>query len=119
MNGSRSANNNELRYRGFSVDAGEINVSEKTNRLDVNGKSIYAQKSLEVDFIATLGSQKFYIQSALAINSAEKENQEKKSLLHIDDSFKKIIVTKNSLKPSVDENGILTVDLFDFLMRKF
>lgn len=110
---------NELRYRGFSVDVGEINVSEKTNRLDVNGKSIYAQKSLEVDFIATLGSQKFYIQSALTINSAEKENQEKKSLLHIDDSFKKIIVTKNSLKPSVDENGILTVDLFDFLMRKF
>lgn len=107
---------NELRYRGFSVDFGEVNVSEKTDRVDVNGKSIYAQKSLEVDFIATLGSQKYYIQSALSMNSKEKNFQEKKSLCHIDDSFKKIIVTKNTLKPTVDENGISTVDLFDFLL---
>lgn len=109
---------NELRYRGFSVDFGEVNVSEKTDRVDVNGKSIYAQKSLEVDFIATLGSQKYYIQSALAMNSEEKKDQEKKSLRNIDDSFKKIIVTKNGLKPTVDENGIITIDLFDFLLTE-
>lgn len=106
---------NELRYRGFSVDVGEVNVSEKTDRIDSKGKSIYVQKSLEVDFIASLGSQKIYVQSALNMDSPEKQIQEKRSLNHIDDSFKKIIVTKNGLKPGVDENGIITLDLFDFL----
>lgn len=108
---------NELRYRGFNVDIGELTISEKSDRLDVNGKNIYVQKSLEVDFIATKGSQKFYIQSALSMNSEEKQIQEKKSLFYIDDSFKKLVITRNRLAPSVDENGIITVDLFDFLMN--
>lgn len=107
---------NELRYRGFSVDVGEINISEKTNRVDVNGKNIYVQKALEVDFIALKGGQKFYIQSALSMESPEKQIQEKRSLYYIDDSFRKIVVAKTGLNPSYDEEGVMTVDLFDFLM---
>ena len=108
---------NELRYRGFLVDVGEVNINEKTERIDANGKNIYAQKQLEVDFIANSGNQKFYIQSALGMDSAEKELQEKKSLYNIGDSFKKIVITKNNLKSSVDEKGVVTVDLFDFLLN--
>lgn len=108
---------NELRYRGFLVDVGEVNINEKTERIDANGKNIYAQKQLEVDFIANSGNQKFYIQSALGMDSAEKELQEKKSLYNIGDSFKKIVITKNNLKSFVDEKGVVTVDLFDFLLK--
>ena len=109
---------NELRYRGFNVDIGEINISEKTDRKDINGKNIYAQKSLEVDFIATLGNRKYYIQSALSLESSEKRLQEVKSLYYIDDSFKKIIVTKNGLNTSVDEKGVVIIDLFEFLLNQ-
>ncbi len=109
---------NELRYRGFNVDIGEINISEKTDRKDINGKNIYAQKSLEVDFIATLGNRKYYIQSALSLESSEKRLQEAKSLYYIDDSFKKIIVTKNGLNTSVDEKGVVIIDLFEFLLNQ-
>ncbi len=107
---------NELRYRGFNVDVGEVDVSEKTDRLDVNGKPIYARKSLEVDFVASKGNQKFYIQSALSMETQEKQKQEKRSLFSIDDSFKKIIVAKTGLNPMYDENGVMTIDLFDFLL---
>lgn len=107
---------NELRYRGFNVDVGEVTINEKTNRIDVNGKPIYAKKSLEVDFVATKGNQKFYIQSALSMESEEKHIQEKRSLYYIDDSFKKIVVAKTGLNRTYDENGVLTIDLFDFLL---
>ena len=107
---------NELRYRGFNVDVGEVTINEKTNRIDVNGKPIYAKKSLEVDFVATKGNQKFYIQSALSMESEEKQIQEKRSLYYIDDSFKKIVVAKTGLNRTYDENGVLTIDLFDFLL---
>ena len=107
---------NELRYRGFSVDVGTIEVSEKTGRIDVNGKAIYAPKELEVDFVASKGGQKYYIQSALSMDRPEKEAQEKKSLYYIDDSFQKIVITKNGLNPRTDEKGIVVMDLFDFLM---
>lgn len=107
---------NELRYRGFNVDVGEVTINEKTDRIDVNGKPIYAKKALEVDFIATKGDQKFYIQSALSMESEEKQMQEKKSLYYIDDSFKKIVVAKTGLNPTYDDEGVLTIDLFDFLL---
>lgn len=107
---------NELRYRGFNVDVGEVNVSEKTERTDVNGKNIYEQKKLEVDFVATKGNEKYYIQSALSMSDPEKQLQEKRSLYYIDDSFKKIVVSRTGLKPSFDDKGILVVDLFDFLL---
>lgn len=106
---------NELRYRGFNVDVGEMDVSEDTGRKDKNGHAIYASKSLEVDFIATMGSRKYYVQSALSIDSPEKKAQERKSLYYIDDSFRKIIVTRNGLKVTRDEKGITIIDLFDFL----
>ena len=109
---------NELCYRGFNVDVGEMNISEDTGRKDKNGHSIYAPKSLEVDFIATLGSRKYYVQSALSIVSPEKQKQEKRSLYSIDDSFKKIVITRNGLKVIRDEKGIITMDLFDFLMNE-
>ena len=109
---------NELRYRGFNVDVGEVNISEKTERIDVNGKPIYAQKALEVDFVATKGNQKFYLQSALSMAETTKQDQEKKSLRNIDDSFKKIVVAKTGLDPIYDDDGILTIDLFDFLLDK-
>ncbi len=107
---------NELRYRGFNVDVGEVTINEKTDRIDVNGKPIYAKKALEVDFIATKGNLKFYIQSALSMESEEKQMQEKKSLYYIDDSFKKIVVAKTGLNPTYDDEGVLTIDLFDFLL---
>lgn len=107
---------NELRYRGFNVDIGEIRVSEKSDRVDVNGKNIYVQKALEVDFVATKGNQKFYIQSALSMESQEKQAQEKRSFYYIDDSFKKIVVAKTGLNPTYDEAGVMTIDLFDFLL---
>lgn len=109
---------NELRYRGFNVDVGEVTVSEKTDRVDVNGKHIYVQKALEVDFVATKGNQKFYIQSALSMESAEKQAQEKRSLYYIDDSFKKVVVAKTGLNPAYDDKGVLVIDLFDFLLGK-
>ena len=109
---------NELRYRGFNVDVGEVTINEKTDRIDVNGKPIYAKKALEVDFIATKGNQKFYIQSALSMESEEKQTQEKKSLYYIDDSFKKIVVAKTNLNPTYDDDGVLTIDLFDFLLNE-
>ena len=109
---------NELRYRGFNVDVGEVNVSEKTERTDVNGKNIYEQKKLEVDFIASKGNEKYYIQSALSMSDPEKQLQEKRSLYYIDDSFKKIVVSRTGLKPSFDDKGILVVDLFDFLLNE-
>ena len=109
---------NELRFRGFNVDVGELSVSDKTDRTDKNGKPIYVQKSLEVDFVASKGSQKFYIQSALSMESLEKQTQEKRNLHNIGDSFKKIVVTKNDLNPTYDDEGVMTVDLFDFLLNK-
>lgn len=109
---------NELRYRGFLVDAGELSVNEKTDRIDANGKHIYEKKQLEVDFIATLGSEKIYVQSALSMDSEEKNMQEKRPLYNINDSFKKIIITKNSLNQIQDEKGVIIIDLFGFLMQK-
>lgn len=76
----------------------------------------WQRKQLEVDFVINEGSQKYYIQSALAMPDEEKRKQEMASLLRIGDSFKKIIIVKDYIKPWTDENGILTMGLMDFLM---
>lgn len=76
----------------------------------------WQRKQLEVDFVVNEGSQKYYIQSALAMQDEEKRKQEIASLLRIGDSFKKIIIVKDDIKPWTDENGILTMGLMDFLM---
>lgn len=100
---------NELRYRGFNVDVG---VVEK-RIIDSEGKS--RRNHYEIDFVATKGSRKYYIQSAFEMNSVEKETQEKFSLRNTDDSFKKIVIVKDIIKPQHDEDGITTIGLFDFL----
>jgi predicted AAA+ superfamily ATPase len=101
---------NELRYRGYKVDVG---IVEK-RILDNEGK--FRRNTYEVDFIATLGSRKYYIQSALDMASQEKEEQEF-SLRNIDDSFKKIVVVKDIIKVHRDEDGIVTIGLLDFLQN--
>ena len=101
---------NELRFRGYMVDVGTVIKRE----YGPNDKDL--KKQLEVDFIANLGSKKYYVQSAYSIPSNEKLEQEKASLINIDDSFKKIIVVKDRIKPALDEHGILTINLFDFLL---
>lgn len=103
---------NELRHRGYMVDVGVVMTREK----DKNDKDVRKQR--EVDFIANLGTKRYYIQSAYSLPSAEKAEQEKKSLLNIDDSFKKIIIVKDRVKAFVDDNGIVTINLFDFLLNK-
>lgn len=103
---------NELRYRGYMVDVGVVMTREK----DKNEKDVRNKR--EVDFIANLGTKRYYIQSAYSLPSVEKTEQEKASLLNIDDSFKKIIIVKDRVKAFLDDNGIVTMNLFDFLLNK-
>ncbi len=102
---------NELRVRGFNIDVGVVEVREQQE-----GKSL--KKKLEVDFIAQRGNEKYYIQSAYEMSTSEKRNQEEKSLLNISDSFKKVIIVKNTMMPKRDEFGVITIGLFDFLLGK-
>lgn len=106
---------NELRYRGFNVDVGVVEIRESETK---NDKRIFKRNQTEVDFIATLGSRKYYIQSALHMDTQEKIEQETKSLKNIDDSFKKIIVIKDDIKPRQDENGFMIMNIFDFLLNE-
>ena len=101
---------NELRRRGCKVDVGMV----EQRSIDTGGN--WQRKQLEVDFVVNEGSQRYYIQSALALPDEEKRKQEMASLLRINDSFKKIIIVKDDIKPWTDENGILTIGLIDFLM---
>lgn len=96
---------NELRSRGYSVDVG---VVEKRTT-DETGKSV--RKQLEIDFVANLGSKRYYIQSAFSIPTEEKELQEKASLVNVNDSFKKIIIVKDVVNVTRDEDGITTMSI--------
>lgn len=102
---------NELRVRGFNVDVGM--VEHRTT--DSEGNTVRHQ--YEVDFVANKGAQRFYIQSAFMMPTDAKERQESASLNNIGDSFKKIIIVKDIIKPKIDGNGIVTVGLFDFLLN--
>ena len=102
---------NELLARGFNVDVGIVTVSQK----DKNGSLV--RKQLEVDFVCNKGSKRYYIQSAFAIPDSEKMQQESNSLLRIDDSFKKIIVVKDTPAPSYTDDGILVISVYDFLLN--
>ena len=101
---------NELRMRGFQVDVG---VVQKRSR---NEEGVQEKKQLEIDFVANLGSRRYYIQSAFSIPDKEKEEQEKASLLNVNDSFKKIVIVKDVVKVKHDENGITTMSIYDFLL---
>ena len=103
---------NELRYRGFNVDVGVVEKRETSE----DGKHI--RKTLEIDFVANLGSQRYYIQSAFSMPTPEKQAQEKASLLNIGDSFKKIIIVKDIVNVTRDENGIVTMNIYDFLLNE-
>lgn len=101
---------NELRMRGYSVDVGVVPIAEK----DAEGKVI--RKQLEVDFVCNMGSLRYYIQSAFSLPDEAKRTQEIRPFRKIDDSFKKIIITKDIVSPYYDEYGILTVNVYDFLL---
>ena len=103
---------NELRIRGFTVDVGLVEVREMRN-----GKMEYIQ--YEVDFIATNGTDKYYVQSAFAMDSEEKRHQELNSLQKIDDNFKKIVIVGNDIAEYTNEKGIRFMGLFQFLLSGF
>ena len=101
---------NELRLRGYQVDVGSVAQRAR------NDNGVRQLKRLEVDFVANLGSKRYYIQSAYAIPDEEKRRPEKASLLALRDSFKKIIVVNGFVPVWRDDDGILTAPLLDFLL---
>ena len=101
---------NDLIRRGFDVDVGVV----EQNVRDESGKNV--RKQLEVDFVVNRGDERYYIQSALSIDDPEKKEQEIASLIRIPDSFKKIVVVKDYVKPWRDDNGIQYVGIEDFLL---
>lgn len=101
----------ELRMRGFRVDVGMVQKRER----DPNG--VMTKKQLEVDFVASLGSKKYYIQSAYILPDAEKMKQEKASLISIKDSFKKVIIVKDVINVKHDEDGVEYINIYDFLLQ--
>lgn len=103
---------NELRMRGYSVDVGNLSITEA----DKTGKLV--KKHLEVDFICNKGSKKYYIQSAYMLGTVEKMEQEIRPFLKINDSFKKIVITSNTPKPFYTDDGILMMNVYDFLLKK-
>ena len=103
---------NELRSRGYSVDVG---VVEKRG---VNREGKTERTYLEIDFIANLGSKRYYIQSAFSMPTEEKRMQERASLINVNDSFKKIILVKDVMNVTRDEYGITTMSIYDFLLKE-
>lgn len=102
---------NELKVRGYNVDVGVVVMNE----VDKNGKKI--RKQLEVDFVCNKGSKRFYIQSAYALSDKEKMEQEQRSLVNTGDGFKKIIITKDAVAPLYNDEGILVMSVYDFLLN--
>ena len=95
----------ELKKRGYNVDVGSVPIREGNT-----------QKQLQIDFIANKGNNKIYIQSALEMKSTEKIKQEQKSLINVNDFFKKIIIVGNDVKRSRYDNGIILMSIYDFLL---
>lgn len=102
---------NELRMRGFHVDVGVVPIAEK----DKEGK--VTRRQLEVDFVCNLGSSRYYIQSAYSLPDEDKRGQEIRPFRKIDDSFKKMVITRDFVQPFYDEYGILTINIYDFLLE--
>ena len=102
---------NELRARGFRVDVGIVDVRRH------GCGNTFERTRLEVDFVANLGSKRYYIQSALTIPDAEKMQQETRSLLSINDNFRKVVIVRNNIKAWHTDDGILVLGLFDFLLN--
>ncbi len=102
---------NELRRRGYQVDVGVVPVAERSEDGSVR------RRQLEVDFVCNLGGSRYYIQSAFSIPDEEKRRQETSSLRKIDAGFKKIIITHDVLPAQYDDHGILTINIYDFLLQ--
>ena len=103
---------NELKIRGFDVDIGIVEHNTK----NAEGKS--QRNYLEIDFVANMGNKRFYIQSALNIDTEEKHLQEINSLIRVNDSFKKIVVVKDNIESWQDEQGIHFIGVEQFLLEK-
>ncbi len=101
---------NELIARGFSVDVGVVEI------VSVGEDGKRRQKQCEIDFVINKGMRRYYIQSALALNTNDKEKTELRPFLETKDFFKKIIVTKSYMKPWIDDNGIYHMGLYNFLL---
>ena len=102
---------NELKIIGFNVDVGVVDY-----RKDIDGKSVRVQA--EVDFVCNKADRRYYIQSAFSIPDREKMLQEQNSLTRINDSFKKIIIVKDAIKTHYNEDGVLILNMFDFLLEE-
>ncbi len=102
---------NELKIMGFNLDVGVVEYSKA-----VDGKSVRVQA--EVDFVCNKADKRYYIQSAFSIPDREKMLQEQNSLTRINDSFKKIIIVKDAIKSHYNEDGVLILNLFDFLLEE-
>ena len=102
---------NELRMRGYSVDVGLVPIAEK----GPGGK--VTRKQLEMHFVCNMGSVRYYIQSAFSLPDESKRLQEIRTFRKIDDSFKKVLITKDIVRPFYDEFGILTINIYDFLLN--
>ena len=103
---------NDLVGRGFNVDVGIVPLTQKND----SGKLVH--KQLEVDFVCNKNNKRYYIQSAFSIPDGEKMKQETNSLLRINDSFKKIVVVKDTPAPWYTEEGILVISIYDFLLNE-
>ena len=101
---------NELRYRGYNVDVGIVETREYIN-------GVAERRQLEIDFVANLGSKRYYIQSAYDIPNEEKMKQETKSFDKANDSFKKIIIVETSMKARRNEKGYLMIGVQEFLLN--
>ncbi|MDR2547484.1 MAG: ATP-binding protein [Lachnospiraceae bacterium] len=101
---------NELCIRGYRVDVGGVDYYAS------NSDGTRTKRQLEVDFVATKGSRKYYVQSAFSINDPNKERQEVRPLLSIGDSFKKIIVVRENIRERRNEDGIMTIGIYNFLL---
>lgn len=102
---------NELRMRGYRVDVGLVEM------WTVNAEKKNVRLPLEVDFVVNRGAERIYIQSAYRLPTEEKEAQEKRSLLNTNDNFRKIIIVSEDIKRKIDDQGIITMSLYDFLLE--
>lgn len=102
---------NELKVRGYNVDVGVVVMNET----DPSGKKV--RKQLEIDFVCNKGSKRYYMQSAFAMPDEKKMQQEQRSLINTGDGFRKIIITKDALAPLYNEEGVLVMNVYDFLLN--
>lgn len=103
---------NELKMRGYNVDVGVVPVNYTTK----DGNNV--RKQLEIDFVCNQASKRYYIQSAFAMPTQEKMEQEQRLLMLTGDAFKKIIITKDTPAKYYNDDGVLIMGIYDFLLNK-